>query len=109
MALADAASRIVHNPAVRRFLAAWLLVVFAALATGDALACSDGCKHAGTVTAADECTAMGGCVFCTGSVIPAAKHVAVAPVIAVVPAPVVSVNTPLVLPRTVPDHPPRLS
>ena len=59
--------------------------------------------------ASDQCASTTGCIFCTGSVLVVTNHVFVAPLIAVVPAPTVSINAPLVLPRVVPDQPPRLT
>ena len=94
---------------MRRFLAACLLILFAALAGSDALACSDGCRSSDCMGATQQCASTTGCIFCTGSVIVVPKHHFVAPLIAVVPAPMVSANTPLVVPRVVPDQPPRLT
>ena len=98
-----------HNLYVRRLLAACLLALFAALATTDALACSDGCRSNDCMSTTDRCAGPTGCIFCTGSVIVVPTHVFVAPVIGVVQAPVFSINAPLVITRAVPDHPPRLT
>jgi len=94
---------------VRRLLTACLLLLFVGLAASDALVCSDGCKSADCTNTADRCTGTGGCIFCTGSVIVVPAHVATAPLVAVVPAPIVSFHAPLLPTRAVPDHPPRLT
>jgi hypothetical protein len=102
-------SLLMHNLAVRRLLAACLLVVFATLATTDAVACPDGCQSAGSPTGADRCNATGNCVFCTGGVIQLAEHTAIAPQFVALPAPVFADQTPPILSAAVLDHPPRLA
>jgi hypothetical protein len=99
----------VHNPDVRRLLAACLLIVFAALATADAFACPDGCQSACSQGDADHRNATGICVFCSGGAVPVPVPIAITPVVTQIPAPLsltpaIPAASPAVL-----DHPPRVA
>ena len=99
----------VHNPAVRRLLAACLLVVLVAMATTEGIACPDGCQSAGSPSAADRCNDSGACIFCTGGVVAVATKIVAAPQVPVLPAPLSPIVAPAILPSAVPDRPPRLT
>jgi hypothetical protein len=98
-----------HNPRVRRLLAACLLVVFATLATMDAVACPDGCQTSGSSSAADQCSNSGVCIFCTGGVVAVAPLVVPVPLVAVLTEPTFALTTPAFRPGHVPDRPPRIA
>ena len=94
---------------MRRLLAAWLLAVFAFLATADTFACPDGCQCASSRAAAARCDATGACVFCTAAALISVPHRAAAPVVAadiIADRPVVAGPFQSTVPL---DHPPRLS
>ena len=90
-----------------RFIAACLLVVFAALAATDAFACPDGCQSASSPFAADRCNASGTCVFCTGGALLGSADVAVTRLTPAPPVPELSTVAPSHTPANVLDHPPR--
>jgi hypothetical protein len=92
---------------VRRLLAALVLVVFATLATTDAVACPDGCPSANSTTAADHCNNAGICFFCTGGVVPATAPPVLAPFITQLPVPFLPLCAVPAFSTGVPDHPPR--
>ena len=92
---------------MRRGLAVLVLIVFAGLATTDAVACPDGCQAASSQSAADHCNDTGICLFCTGGVFPATTPPAMAPLITQLPAPVLSIAAAPAFSIGVPDHPPR--
>ena len=92
---------------MRRLIAACLLVVFAALATTDAVACPDGCQAASTPGAADQCNATGNCLFCTGGVVAVAADVAIAPLTVSWSPQVLPVPQRPLRYASVPEHPPR--
>jgi len=94
---------------VRRVVAAYLLAVFAILATADGFACPDGCHSASSAPAADRCNASGQCVFCTGAVIARASQVVLKPLADALPARDVQDAQAPFPPVTVPDRPPRLT
>ena len=98
-----------HNPVVRRLLAVCLLVVFASLATTDAIACPDGCQSADSQSAADQCNATGTCIFCSAAVVVVAAPIALAPGPTRHAAPLPLVLTLPVSSGVVLDHPPRVS
>jgi hypothetical protein len=101
-------SHLVHNPRVRRVLAACVLMLFAALATTDMLACPDGCRTASSTASADQCNATGQCVFCGAAVVLYPPPLPVEPMtgpLAVQDAPQ---PKPPFQPPLAPDHPPRL-
>jgi hypothetical protein len=98
----------VHNPPVRRLLAACLLVLFATLATADTLVCPDGCLAARSQAVATQCNASGQCVFCTGGIVTHAPQVVVEPITGPVPVRDVPQQAPPIQPALALDHPPRL-
>jgi hypothetical protein len=98
-----------HNPFVRRSLAACLVILFVALATADTLACPDGCQTASSGAAADQCNASGQCVFCSGGIVAHARHVAMPPVIVLLAAREEPSQQPPFPPALALDHPPRLT
>ena len=96
-----------HNPDVRRLLAACLLVVFAALATADTFACPDGCQTAASPTAAEHCNVTGNCVFCTGGLVTFASAPVATPLFVLLPSSELATPPPILpLPVSL-DHPPR--
>jgi hypothetical protein len=96
-----------HNPDVRRLLAACLLVVFAALATTDAFACPDGCRTAASPTAAEHCNVTGNCVFCTGGLMTFAIAPVPTPLFVFLPSSELASPAPTLPPPVSLDHPPR--
>ena len=98
-----------YNPVVRRLLAVCLLVLFASLATTDAIACPDGCQSADSQSAADHCNATGACVFCSAAVVAVAAPITFAPVTTRQPAPLPLALTFPASSGVVLDHPPRVS
>jgi hypothetical protein len=98
-----------HNLAVRRFLAACLLTMFAALATADTFACPDGCESANTPSAADHCNVTGSCVFCSGGVVALAIPAPSVDLLLAVADPSDRVLRPAFRPASALDHPPRPS
>ena len=100
-------SHLVHNPDVRRLLAACLLVVFAALATTDIFACPDGCQTAASPTAAEHCNVTGNCVFCTGGLMTFAIAPIPTPLFVLLPSSELATPPPTLPVPVSLDHPPR--
>jgi hypothetical protein len=98
---------LVHNPDVRRLLAACLLVVFAALATTDIFACPDGCQTAASPTAAEHCNITGNCVFCTGRLMTFAIAPIPTPLFVLLPSSELATPPPTLPVPVSLDHPPR--
>jgi len=92
---------------VRRLVAAFVVVIFTMLSTGDAWSCPDGCQSAMSTTAADKCNSSGACLFCTGGVVSVAAPPSPAPLLTELPAPVFSPALFSTVDVSVPDHPPR--
>ena len=109
MAPGGLAGALMHNPSVRRSLAACLLALFVALVTADSFACPDGCQAASSGAAADQCNASGTCVFCTGGIVAYAPRVVIAPITVVLPAHEEPRPQPPFPPALALDHPPRLT
>lgn len=94
---------------MRRLLAAYLLAVFAFLATADTFVCPDGCPCAASRAAAARCDATGACVFCTAAAVISVGGQAL---VHFVPTDVVADYSPLasaIPPEAPPDHPPRVN